>query len=535
MTLPKQILGSYSHFASSGFRPGQEEAVQKILDSDKKIIVLVAPTGSGKSIIGMVAGACRGRFSYLVSSKGLQAQIIKDFPEAKAMMGRSNYPCMMWANKQCDECTHVAKSSPCLVKQSKCVYEQEKALTVLSDKQILNYHYFLTEANYIGKFSGYPTIICDEGDVVESMITSMVSVEVGSRFLFRHGIPEPKYKGLTASPSVQHWKDWLQAASSTLANEIGQIRESLKNPPTVQDQFSLSKSLASLLNMTTRFRLVHDHLDNSWVIENRVSNKETRWALKPSWLTPELTQMYLFRHAIPDHGKLVLMSATFPSREVLAELLGVEQSDIEYFEVDSTFPLVNRPVFLTYSCNLRTDKKLKCVDPAEIYQMQQAVKKILALYLTKAGIIHTVNWKLNQAIMDIGDPRLMTHESDNKQECLDRFLRSNANLVWVSPSSTRGLDLPNDMGRFNIIAKAPYLNLGDKMVNMRVFGKKSIGEYWYKSMCAQEITQAAGRVVRHQSDWGHTFILDTQACDLVTDHKGLFPKYFKEAVQVISL
>jgi Helicase C-terminal domain len=532
MSLPQSILASYSHFAVKPFRVGQEEAVKKILQSDKKVIVVVAPTGSGKSVIGMVAGACRGRFCYLVSSKNLQAQIIHDFPEAKAMMGRSNYPCMMWAHRQCDDCVHT-REAPCPVKATKCVYELEKQATILSPKQILNYHYFLTEANYIGKFSNYPTIICDEGDILESMIAGVVSVEFGTRFLNRHNIPSPRYKTFGPSPSLQHWKDWIGDALVTLANEIGQIRESLKNPPTIQDQLTMTKSISGLQAMSSRFQLVQTHIDASWVIETRPGHNETRWALKPSWLTSDITNAYLFRHA--KEGKFVLMSATFPVREVLAEMLGVEQSDIEYFEVDSTFPIVNRPVFLTYSCNLRTDKTLKSVDPGEIVKLQEAVKKILAMYPTVSGIIHTVNWKLNEAVMGLNDPRLITHEADDKQAQLNIFLRSNANLVWVSPSSTRGLDLPDSLARFNIIAKAPYLNLGDKMVNMRVFGRRSIGEYWYKSACAQEIVQAAGRVVRHQADWGHTFILDTQGCELVTDHKGLFPKYFKEAVQVINL
>ncbi|MBU0977377.1 MAG: hypothetical protein KKD18_03100, partial [Nanoarchaeota archaeon] len=92
-----RVKNIYSVFRDLDYRPGQSEAAEKIIDSPTKITALCAPTGSGKSLIGMIAGEVRrhdvddpqaARFSYLVSSKQLQDQIINDFPEALAMKGR---------------------------------------------------------------------------------------------------------------------------------------------------------------------------------------------------------------------------------------------------------------------------------------------------------------------------------------------------------------------------------------------------------------------------------------------------------------
>jgi len=63
------------------FRTEQQEALRFITDSPKKVAVVVAPTGSGKSLIGMVSAGGHQRSSYLCSSKNLQHQLTHDFPE----------------------------------------------------------------------------------------------------------------------------------------------------------------------------------------------------------------------------------------------------------------------------------------------------------------------------------------------------------------------------------------------------------------------------------------------------------------------
>ncbi len=83
----------FSNFNGKDFRKGQSEAIQHIIESDRKITVVCAPTGSGKSLIGMTSGMMHDRFAYLCSTKHLQGQITHDFPEARFMFGRVNFGC----------------------------------------------------------------------------------------------------------------------------------------------------------------------------------------------------------------------------------------------------------------------------------------------------------------------------------------------------------------------------------------------------------------------------------------------------------
>src|SRR5512137_2337882 len=88
-----EIKDGFTNFEGRPFRPGQEEAIHRIVDSDKKVIVVCAPTGSGKSLIGMIAGVMHKKACYLCSGKQLQRQLKHDLSETMYMMGRSNFHC----------------------------------------------------------------------------------------------------------------------------------------------------------------------------------------------------------------------------------------------------------------------------------------------------------------------------------------------------------------------------------------------------------------------------------------------------------
>jgi Rad3-related DNA helicase len=104
------------------------------------------------------------------------------------------------------------------------------------------------------------------------------------------------------------------------------------------------------------------------------------------------------------------------------------------------------------------------------------------------------------------------------------------NGVFVSPSSTRGVDLPDGLCRFIIIPKAPFQSKADKLVKSRLYTPGGLGGFWYRAMCAMDIVQASGRGVRHQDDHCTTYLLDKQIEKLVVNNQNLFPRYWIEAV-----
>jgi Rad3-related DNA helicase len=120
------------------------------------------------------------------------------------MMGRQNFTCNANPTRTADLCLHT-KTTPCRMKGS-CEYDHYKKRVLAHPIQILNYHYFLTEANYVGSFSDYPIIVCDEADTLESILTSFIELKISKN---RSGLVGP---GPTPAPHLhRHGRPGIMA------------------------------------------------------------------------------------------------------------------------------------------------------------------------------------------------------------------------------------------------------------------------------------------------------------------------------------
>jgi Rad3-related DNA helicase len=128
------------------------------------------------------------------------------------------------------------------------------------------------------------------------------------------------------------------------------------------------------------------------------------------------------------------------------------------------------------------------------------------------------------------EDRYITHNSDNRQQILDLFMKSDLPLVLVSPSLERGTSLADDLCRLVIIAKAPYLSLGDKIVSARLYSSR-MGSDWYKATMMLTVLQMSGRAVRSATDYAECFILDDQIQQAITSRPGFLPSWWIEACE----
>jgi Rad3-related DNA helicase len=102
--------------------------------------------------------------------------------------------------------------------------------------------------------------------------------------------------------------------------------------------------------------------------------------------------------------------------------------------------------------------------------------------------------------------------------------------VFVSPSSIRGIDLPDDKARWTLFIKCPFPDLNDPFTSARCYAGKW-GRLWYLSQCTQNIVQGSGRAVRHEKDWARVYIYDEKAKEILIKYPLLFPLWFREAVE----
>jgi Rad3-related DNA helicase len=220
--------------------------------------------------------------------------------------------------------------------------------------------------------------------------------------------------------------------------------------------------------------------------------------------------------------QVILMSATISNPKVYAKSLGIDAKDYGFLEVDSVFSPKKSPIMASSAYKLN------------YYNIDKDLPKVLELALAVCdkhkkdkGLIHTHSFKITQALQKVvrGDSRFLFREAGRTNEdILFEHKNTSGPTILVSPSMDTGISLDDDLGRFQIILKAPYLPLGSKRI------KRILDEFpeHYSMKMLDTLIQMAGRCTRSVEDYSETYILDGVATNAVLKEKRNLPKSFLE-------
>jgi len=520
----------FSKFKDKPFRRYQKETIYNILKAETKIVAVNAPTGAGKSLVAAVLSHIYGNAIYLTQSKVLQDQLVRDFPEFEVLKGRSNYPCALNPELTRVDCPHI-KPKNCSA-YAECPYGVQKMCVIMHPLRILNYAYYISEANYIGAFSDKNIIIADEADTLEKDLSDFIGVSVSERLLDKFNLLHNIKRIGDVLEDSGAWLPLLQLLQTKLTIHVRTMNENIERALTGSGigaygnstvLLSMVKERNSLENLLSKLSIMLSNWDLSWIVSERANrnvNASKSWDFSPLWLSPELSNKYFFSHA----KKFVLMSATFPPIKVLAKTLGVKQSDITMIEVPPTFSPRNKPIHVENAANMGYATFVR-----ETPKLLSRINEIVNKYPNDKGIIHCSSYRVRDVVMQLNNKRFITHNTADRDGKLNYFIQSEEPLVMVSPSMERGVSLDDDLSRFLIVAKAPYYSVKDKKVALRKT-TKNIGQEWYSSVTAQTIEQMVGRGVRSVNDYCDVYLLDTCIGNLIKRSPQLFSKHFKDCL-----
>lgn len=113
-TTPLNVAASFPKHLYSEVRDEQTEGLEFIEEHQDESIVLEAPTGTGKTPLGLSYLMARGRVAdgplvYVTPTKALVDQVQKLDPRVTVVYGRHEYPCLFYPNE-----TLQADEIPCL-------------------------------------------------------------------------------------------------------------------------------------------------------------------------------------------------------------------------------------------------------------------------------------------------------------------------------------------------------------------------------------------------------------------------------------
>jgi Rad3-related DNA helicase len=155
-------------------------------------------------------------------------------------------------------------------------------------------------------------------------------------------------------------------------------------------------------------------------------------------------------------------------------------------------------------------------------------------HVDQRGIIHTASYHLSTKIWNgltaANKDRILMYNGTAEKRAALLELKENHNRILMGPSLTEGLDLKDNLSRFQIFAKVPYLSLGDTFVK----AKMNQNPGWYRQKAIIALLQGIGRSVRGADDWAITYILDGSLTDLIHRTPAGFSPEFRNRVKLIK-
>jgi ATP-dependent DNA helicase DinG len=482
-------------------------------------VVIEAPTGAGKSAIAVALAREVGSSYILTAQKVLQQQYNRDFPDLALMKGRSNYPCLVAP-------THAA-AAPCLTGRrfpacDDCPYFVAKDVAMAASAVTLNYAYYLAELNYAGGFRDRDLLVLDEAHNAESALMGFVQVTLSEAWLARAGIE----RRLPPPLGDEAYFDFAEDVVPDLI-ERGRALDGELRHDDLPETAVLSRLQAKqwLDGQLARLELLVESRNDDgvdWVVERRRAPTGESLEFKPVEVAP-FAQPLLFRTS----RKVLMLSATVLDAATFLRGLGIDEDETHVIRTPSSFPPERRPVVLMPVTRL-TRHHLASGLP----KLVDAIAELCERHADEKGVIHAHSYRIAQAI-ERGLPRehswrLITHhDAAERDAALATHLESDDPTILLSPSMTEGIDLAEDLARWQVVCKVPYPYLGDPQVARRM--ERDPG--WYDWRTCLSIVQAYGRSVRSEDDFAVTYLLDADFPGYLRRQRSRLPDWFLEAFQ----
>jgi Rad3-related DNA helicase len=539
-------------------RKEQREALEFIKNEweknpTNKTFLLNLPTGVGKSYLAMmISKLCKdkmGKFSrvdVITNSKILQDQYSGTFESISDLKGKENYECESYSCScaQGGEFNRLNKTS-C----ESCPYSNARENYISGGISLTNFYLYILYAIYNQKLMesrDARVLIVDECHELESVISDFISIKITETIVkkFKFSNEYEILKKLKSISTIQSYVDFLSFLNGEIIDTIEGMEKGLISKPrdvkSDKRDIKISKVLntknsdVKIMNLITDLKQYQLKIDvflkeykensNNWVLESNWNEKtkQKELALEPIWSFDYLDK-YVFSH----YDKVFLMSGTILDKNLFCQLNGLDVDNSVYYSISSPFPLKNRPIFYMPLGKMSFKSK---EDTFKTYIPY--IKKILDKYKNKKGVIHTNSFELSKWINDsIKDPRLIFHDSSNKDEMLRMHFESNEPTVIVSPSMDTGVSFDDDKARFQIIAKVPYPSLASQKNKMRQVNNPDW--YSYKTVCG--LIQMAGRPVRSNVDYADTIIIDGGFGDVIKHSSHYLPDWLQDAIKRINV
>jgi Rad3-related DNA helicase len=556
MRYEKQILEAYERL---GFKPRDNQVTYidqicvAFLDEKVRNVILSAPTGTGKSIIGAVTAEVVHSIKYPHTPHGasflltptilLQQQYMDTFGDVEGdtwdgkfhvIKGAGNYECAALSTpaepQSAESCAiQLFRKSGmgAVVDQycGGCAYMESRARKTKARQLICNYAYYFIDRMYsTTPMEKRSVCVFDEVHLLNDLFVEHNAIyfsekrlaafaeevseglKLGNTDVFKH-LKQIREHLVAGKINNQNYETYLRSLHETYKEISDAAKAAAEANIRSQGKYlKLQKMSKKFYNLGCKiddlFLFGYPHVFEYKAKDVKKGQTEHECSVKPIFIGDMFSALDNAEHNL-------LMSATIS--ETYAKRTMTLEGETKYIKLPPQFPPENKKVvfFKPMTLNYTTMK-----DPDVIKRLCANVYQI-AKHHTDAGergIILAPSFVVAQSVAGtlrgVGlKTRLFEQERGQKLvEILEQFKAySGGPAILITPSGFEGLDLPGDLSRFQIVVKAPFGSLGDRRIEHILNVYPDI----YSLITLMKIVQGAGRSVRSAEDYATTYMLDT--------------------------
>jgi len=421
--------------------------------------------------------------------------------------------------KQVEENTHDTDS---------CSYYLQKYEALIAPHSLWNYHAFFQIMKFNKKlFEDYldrKVSIFDEAHKIEDQIIQFVGFDIFAGQITECNLNSEKYDFTDLDSMIKLTDDM----AFSYAKQIKDIKDStiFQNNP----DFELITRLERRYDKSAQAKIDIMGDKDNFIVNDPMKDLNGNFrtiSVKP-------IDVSKFAKTFFETEYQIFMSATI-NKQSFCENMGFDKDEVAFVDTPkSPFPIEHRQIDLLNIRRLSYGSTEE--DELEVIK---TIDRILDEHSTERGLILTSSIQRCQKILRFLSPKntrriRICHSTNKDGKTQDEVISEHASDptgVLLSSSLWEGVDLKDDLSRFQIIAKVPYPNYKEK----RTKAKMDKFPLWYTSQTLTKLLQGFGRSIRSNDDWAKTYVLDTAVNNVFFKAQQMIPKAYYDVLGMENL
>ncbi|MHC3436802.1 helicase C-terminal domain-containing protein [Natrialbaceae archaeon A-gly3] len=527
----------FEEFPAPSYRGNQEQALRDIRDAfleGNDVVLVRAPTGSGKSLLARSVAGCARRVDEAEPSEASgayyttpQVSQLDDvagddlLADLNVIRGKSNYTCILPG-----ELETPVNQAPCVRERGydcsvrhRCPYFSDRAIASNREIAAMTLAYFMQTAGS-EVFRKRDVVVVDEAHGLAEWAEMYATIELGPRTVpFWEELRVPVIENVERAV---RYAENLAAVCTRRKDDL--LTKEEYTPAEVRERDRLQELIGELEWFVKDFR--DPESPTTWLVDQDDADGDAETG-GPITIKPMDPARYL-QHTVWDRGnKFTLLSATILNKEAFCRHVGLNPDNVALVDVGHTFPVENRPLVDVTQGKMTYEHREETLP-----KVARTIVRIMQRHDDEKGLIHAHSYAIQERLASllsdfgVGD-RIRVHSRENRDADLEAWKASSGADVFLSVKMEEALDLKGDLCRWQVLCKAPFLNTGDSRVAHRL----EQGQWaWYYRTALRTVIQACGRVVRAPDDHGRTYLADSSLLDLFERARTDMPDWFAEQV-----